>query len=395
MRSNTVRYHTPSILVHWCVALVVLMLMASGWYVRYGSPTPSSQHDLAEFHIALGVAGAALILLQCLLRLIFKPPPFPDTVSAWQRWLAQALILTIYVSLALMFVSGYLELAFNNKDWGIWGIPLPTAHMEDRDLVESFRALHANLAWILAGLIVVHVSMVLLNLFKHPEIAARMLFAGTEPPDLSGQAKEERAESVQQKVAPPLAKNLRILGWIGFWSQLALAFASGILLIFSTSGRAFSPTLSGIGDALYWSIYGFYLVCLGLILALGYARFAAKFTARVDWYLQPDNRFIIWFLGAGILTGVVGILVSFTGVALSISLLIAKTVSQPPGIAITDPNKIIRALDVFILLVNFNLLVAHFIGTATALWLTLRASHARQEYVSLSQPAAEVLRLER
>jgi Protein of unknown function (DUF3611) len=50
---------------------------------------------------------------------------------------------------------------------------------------------------------------------------------------------------------------------------------------------------------------------------------------------------------------------------------LVKTVSQPPGIAITDPSKIVRALDVFILIVNFDLLVAHFIGVGTALWLII------------------------
>ena len=63
--------------------------------------------------------------------------------------------------------------------------------------------------------------------------------------------------------------------------------------------------------------------------------------------------------------GLTGIACAMGGMAL----LIAKTVSQPPGIAMTDPIKIIRALDVFIPLANFDLLVAHLVGFLASLWL--------------------------
>lgn len=77
------------------------------------------------------------------------------------------------------------------------------------------------------------------------------------------------------------------------------------------------------------------------------------------------------------LIGLLGVFISFFGVALSIVLLIVKTISQPPGIAITEPKNIIRALDVFVLIVNFLLLIAHFIGTVIVLWLGIYASRAR------------------
>ena len=83
-----------------------------------------------------------------------------------------------------------------------------------------------------------------------------------------------------------------------------------------------------------------------------------------------------------------GVMLSFVGVALSITLLIAKTVSQPPGIAITDPSKIIRALDVFVLLMSFLLLLAHFIGAAIAMWLQRAVAKARIRYAAATVMAA-------
>jgi Protein of unknown function (DUF3611) len=72
--------------------------------------------------------------------------------------------------------------------------------------------------------------------------------------------------------------------------------------------------------------------------------------------------------------------VALLGAGASVSVLVAKTVSQPPGVAIVDPNKIVRALDVFVVLANLNLIAAHLIGTAISFWPIDRIHHYRQQY---------------
>jgi hypothetical protein len=277
-----------------------------------------------------------------------------------------------------MVASGYFQAAFSAVPIQFWGAPIPVWGVADVGLAGFFLTLHGIMAVILAGLILAHIGFVALNIVKQTGIAARML------PALGGKVTElvpaETTSSVAAKTVQRLAKNLRFFGWMKFWLQLALAFISGLLLIFANSGRTFSPTVIALGDGMYWAIYGFSLLCFAVLLAFYYTRAARKVVLKPDSYLNPKKRVAFWFLGTGVLTGLLGILISFTGVALSISLLIAKTVSQPPGIAITDPSKIIRALDVFVLLVNFNLLVAHFGGTGISLWLSIRASKARLEY---------------
>jgi preprotein translocase subunit SecY len=175
---------------------------------------------------------------------------------------------------------------------------------------------------------------------------------------------------------------------VQFWLQLALALICGVLLEFATSGRAFSPSSTrGYGDAIYWGIYGFALLWLAIALAFYYTRAARKLVARPASYLSLGKAGFLsfWFVFAGMLAGLLGVLISFTGLALSISLLIVKTVSQPPGIAITDPSKIVRALNVFVLIVNFDLLMAHVIGIGIALWLGIGVTRARLKYVTVPE----------
>jgi hypothetical protein len=65
----------------------------------------------------------------------------------------------------------------------------------------------------------------------------------------------------------------------------------------------------------------------------------------------------------------VGILLNLLGGGATLGVLVAKAVSQPPGVAITDPNRIIRGLDVFVMVANINGIAAHFVGNVASLWL--------------------------
>lgn len=52
--------------------------------------------------------------------------------------------------------------------------------------------------------------------------------------------------------------------------------------------------------------------------------------------------------------GLVGILLCLVGAGSTAGVLVAKAVSQPPGVAITDHNRMIRSLDVFVEVANIN-----------------------------------------
>lgn len=60
------------------------------------------------------------------------------------------------------------------------------------------------------------------------------------------------------------------------------------------------------------------------------------------------------------------------GAGATVGVLVAKSISQPPGVAITNPQKIIRTLDVFVMVANLNGITAHFLGTVASLWLLER-----------------------
>ncbi|HET6378486.1 MAG TPA: DUF3611 family protein [Methylocella sp.] len=269
-----------------------------------------------------------------------------------------------------------------------WGAPLRIAGAGNLMASAFFAAAHGAAAFLLAGLFLAQAAAFTLNKFYRPAEETLLPAAETRQAQALNMpaGPNEAAPPAESKLAQSLASSLRIFGKMQFWLQLALAFICGLLLEFATSGRAFSPSSTrGFGDAIYWGIYGFLLLWLAIALAYYYTRAARRLVEKPASYLSLGKAGFLsfWFLFAGLLAGLLGVLISFTGLALSISLLIVKTVSQPPGIAITDPSKIVRALDVFVLIVNLDLLMAHAIGVGIALWLGIGVTRARLKYVTV------------
>jgi cytochrome b561 len=388
MPSNDVRHNIALIISHWILALTVLIALGLGWSIQY-VPNSSDLHNfLLNLHTSIGLTIAILALIQIIFRIMVKTPFYPDDFPQWQKILSGTLYVLIYLSVVLLLTSGYFQAIFSGTAVLFWGAPLPGWGAVDLSTAELFRSTHRVIAFILAGSIIAYIGISGLNTIRRPGIAARMLSGGT-------QAQEEPGSPIGLQIGHNLARNLRVFGWIAFWSQLVLALICGVLLEFATSGRAFSPgAVGGFGDAIYWGVVGFLLLCFAIPVAFYYTRAARKILARPDYYLSKIGVAPFWFLLASLVIGGLGILIGFIGVSWSISLLIVKTVSQPPGIAITDPSKIVRALDVFILLVNFDLLLAHFIGGHIALWLITGVPRARLKYLSASGQSTLPARVE-
>ena len=161
----------------------------------------------------------------------------------------------------------------------------------------------------------------------------------------------------------------RLVGWIAFWVGLGLSVASGIALLFAISGRNFANEANpALGVGIFWAICGLLALLFGVFLSFRYTRIA-KGLANPNSAVHPSKADTVQVLRLALITGLVGILLCLLGGGASLGVLLAKSVSQPPGVAITDPYKIIRALDVFVVLANFNGIAGHFVNLVAALGL--------------------------
>lgn len=187
-----------------------------------------------------------------------------------------------------------------------------------------------------------------------------------------------QTKSESKSLAPTrqeIVNTFRLTGWISFWVQLGFAVVCGISLLFAWSGRNFTEqTHQGIGISIFWGICGIITLAIAIYWDFRYTRIA-KGLKNPNSDLHPSKTDTTRLIRLALMLSLGGMLFNILGAGTGVGVLVAKAVSVPPGVAITDPNKMIRALDVFVTVANVNGLAAHFVGIVASLWLLNRVHH--------------------
>jgi hypothetical protein len=172
---------------------------------------------------------------------------------------------------------------------------------------------------------------------------------------------------------------------------VGFAAAAGVLLLLAASGRNFNQaiiappgipsrtivanqtTTPGIGIGIFWAVCGFLVLLFGIYLAFRLIRFGKRLR-NPDPIIHPKRSKVMEVLRLGVITGLIGLLFTILGTGTTLGVLLSKSVAQPQGVAIYDPTRIIRSLDVFVAMSNMNGIAAHFVGLVASLgsfsWLS-------------------------
>ena len=365
--------------MYWLITLLALIQLAVGWSLDYFPKASQGADTVALIHLGLGAGLAALVIIVPIWRLFARSS---DQPSFRPHWLQISLAVSESLLFILVLVSaltGYLAWAFSAGATPTWTIWLPSSLPVGSHAGPMFSRWHAIAAIAVTVPILTTLLLLAWGALKRqrmkrqrrvlePHQAASVPEPGATPetaPDADLVAKVQA-----------LARHLKIFGTTAFWLQLCLGLVAVLLLVVTTSSSYYEENLSTLPYGFSWA-HGILWAYLSLgVLALNVIGFYAVilFSRSLRRGEVPSSG------GAGVrrlVSGInfgnaLGLTLAIVGTAFSIALLISKTVSQPPGIAITDPQAIVRAVDVFVLLANFVIVVAHFIGIMICLWILNR-----------------------
>lgn len=202
-------------------------------------------------------------------------------------------------------------------------------------------------------------------------------------PDRSHYPVHHRSSSQYLKPYPrllPLSKlppNLRhvvatfgVVSWLGFWSQVVMAGIATVSLFLALPAR-------GVGAGVNVPGAGLSIVLTGIALLWLLASLGLEFLyTRIPWRLRlpdplqrPSKAETVSVLHWGMWVDMVGAVVALVAAEVSVIVLLSKALSQPQGVAIYDPLRIIRPLDVLIVFANINILGSFLVGLLASLWL--------------------------
>ena len=162
--------------LHWLMALLILGLLALGFYM---SDLPLSPEKLQfySWHKWAGVTVFALVWLRLLWRVTHRPPAYPISMSGLQQALAHTGHLVLYVLMIVIPLSGWFMSSAKGVQTVWFGVlPLPDLIARDKELGKQLAELHSALNIGLLLLIGGHAAAALFHhLVRKDDILRRML----------------------------------------------------------------------------------------------------------------------------------------------------------------------------------------------------------------------------
>ena len=171
---NTVtKYGLISKFFHWVVAIILIIQIPLGFYLVDLDFGPE-RISIENIHIILGLTVFYITIIR-LLNNILNPTPKLNTNSfTGQKFIARLNHILLYISIFTITVSGILKKLFNGEKLNLFFKEITLK--DNFELSEQFYDVHVLANYILIGLIVLHISAVIIHkIFFKENILKRIL----------------------------------------------------------------------------------------------------------------------------------------------------------------------------------------------------------------------------
>ena len=175
MKNTINTYGSVSKFFHWTIFILVLGMLSFGFFLD-DVPKPY-QGMTYNIHKLTGLTILTLMAFRLFWRSINAKPGLPYDTPYWQIIAERTVHFLLYLSLFVMPLAGWVGSAASGHPphLGDWVLNLPINH-PNKPLAEAAFTVHNWTAYILIGLITIHVLAALYHFFiKKDDILSRML----------------------------------------------------------------------------------------------------------------------------------------------------------------------------------------------------------------------------
>ena len=176
LRNTTARWGSLAQLLHW---LIVVLVIAQVALASLAADLPLGLKKLAMLarHKSVGITILALVLARLAWRSFNPTPALPSTLRPYEKVLAHGTHAALYVLLILLPLSGWIMSSARNFAVSWFNLlQLPNLVAPNQRLYQAMISTHHVLAWILGGIVTVHVLAALKHHFVlKDDVLRRML----------------------------------------------------------------------------------------------------------------------------------------------------------------------------------------------------------------------------
>ena len=165
LKNNSTEYGLISKSFHWLSAAVLIIQIPLGFYL-VDMDFSEKRITVENVHVTMGLC----ILYLTILRLIYKTfnptPPLQNSIFIGQKFIAKSNHILLYISILTITISGALKKLFNGEELDVFFFNLEIK--DNFELGEIFYEIHIIGNYTLIGLIILHISAVIVHkiLFK-------------------------------------------------------------------------------------------------------------------------------------------------------------------------------------------------------------------------------------
>lgn len=158
IRNSNDEFGLISKLLHWLIAVSIIILIAVGWYMVKLSDEDIWYWRLYDFHLTLGLALLIVVALKFIWWLVSPgPAPLPG-LTRWERGFARGVHGFFLIAMVSIPLSGFVFVATNGEAIELYEtITIPDVGELSKSARDLLSDVHYYLSYSCAALIVLHV----------------------------------------------------------------------------------------------------------------------------------------------------------------------------------------------------------------------------------------------
>lgn len=214
MERGRSRYSLVAIVLHWLIALGLLVTIPLAWWMTGHLSNPSQQARVFaayQLHKSIGLTVLVLTVLRLIWRLLHPVPPFPPAMPRWERVSARLVHFLLYALMLMLPLTGwaYVSAGWNTHlnvpfavptlwfglfEWPHipWVVQAPDA--DRAGAAAAAMGAHELLAWIAVALVAVHAAAALKHHFLDRDDVLASMFPLVRPRGPRHLAREDEAQ---------------------------------------------------------------------------------------------------------------------------------------------------------------------------------------------------------
>lgn len=157
LRNTTERYGSAMKFFHWTLSILIIGMLLLGLVISQ----VHSRHlagSLITWHKSIGLTILGLMVLRTIWRLSSKRPRLPASIPVWQKRLAEGLHFVLYLVIFSILLSGWIMSGAGGHKTQFFGLFDATFPISKNVPLEALGGkIHELLAWVITGLLVLHI----------------------------------------------------------------------------------------------------------------------------------------------------------------------------------------------------------------------------------------------